>query len=154
MSQNRKDIIGFRRVHGRVVPISGHIAGNAGLAAIGLGGASSYILKNANKELAKAKFANKASVSLRKRTFETYGIIKSARKNDLITSGEFLHQRNTVYSLLDQGKKSFESRKAWTGRIASEIRTAAKIKKVAFALGALSLGALAYQGLTNGKKRR
>jgi len=153
MKKNEK-IVGFRRVRGRVIPISGHIAGNAAVAAVGLGVASSYILKNAKSELKKAKFATGAAANLRRKTFETYNIVKSARRAKLTSSKEFLQQRNAIHNMIAMSRRSSATRKVWVKKLASEIRLAHGFRKAAIGFGLLSSGALIYQGLTNGKDKR
>ncbi len=151
---NDKKIVGFRRVRGRVIPISGHIAGNAALASAGLGGIALYQGRQAAKELGIAKINTKTSSRLRKHTFEVYGELKNLRRHKFLSSEEFLKGRNQLHGMISQSHSLKHTRRALTKRLVSEIRLAKHLGASAIGFGAIALGALAYQGLTNGKKKK
>ena len=151
MKKNEK-IVGFRRVRGRVIPISGHVAGNAGLAAVALGGMATLQGRNAAKELKVARWSAKTAVKLRKSTFETYSTLKDMRMARMISSTDFLKGRNQLHEMLARGHEIKTARRALTSRLASEIRLAKRLGKVAAGFGVVALGALAYQKLSKKKK--
>lgn len=151
-NDNKKNIVGFRRVHGRVIPISGHIAGNAGLTAVGLGGIAAVVGRNAAKELKIAKFNTGASSRLRKHTFEVYEELKNLRRSKFLSSEEFLKGRNQLHGMIAQSHSLKQTRRALTKNLVSEIRLAKNFGRAAVGFGAVALGALAYQKFSKKKK--
>lgn len=152
MSRDQKQIVGFRRVRGRVIPISAHVAGNAGLAAASLGGMALYQGRNAAKELSIAKWSTKTNIKLRKTTFETYSTLKDMRMSRMISSEELLKGRNQLHGMIAQSHRLKQTRRALTKNLVSEIRLAKKLGFAAAGFGAIAVGALAYQKLTKGNK--
>lgn len=148
----KKKIVGFRRVRGRVVPISGHIAGNAGAAAIVAGGLGAYLSQGTKKEIKKIRENNRRNLVFRQKIRTLHEDMLEHRKSKLMSANEFLHYRNEAAPLnqIYQNNKTLNRR--WLKMVAKNAREAKFFKRVAVGLGAISLGALAYQKVKNAKR--
>lgn len=147
-----KKIIGFRRVRGRVIPISGHVAGNAGAASIGLAG-SAYIMKRQGSKLLKfARTEHSSMVKRKVKLMKHAQFIDDAHRLKDISSGDFMFARGTVQAQRVGNAVNMAEARGLASKATKQLRHAKLAGKAAVAMGALAGAALLYQGLSRKKK--
>jgi len=147
-----RKIVGFRRVRGRVVPISGHVAGNAGAAAIAVGAVGLLNDKSARKALKNVRAIQRDITGGKKVVADLADKLKHEKLLRDMSTGDYLMNRNSLVKMTEKLKKRSVGNKQFARLAIREIRSAAKWKKAAIGLGALSLGALAFQKVTDAKR--
>jgi hypothetical protein len=153
-NRENKQILGFRRVRGRVIPISGHVAGNAGAASLGLAGAAMLTRATGTAKLDAARRLHSKTAGLNKYYKMKFNLIDTAHTLKDMSSSDFLSVRNATLGQSGKNYLNMGRAKSVAKSAIRDLRFSALAKNAAIGLGALSLGALAYQRLNRGKKRR
>jgi len=147
-NKSGKQIVGFRRVRGRVIPISGHIAGNAGVASVAVGAIGLYLDKSARKALKNVRAVNRDLVGGKKLAADLSSKLQHSKLLKDMSTGDFLMSRNSIVKMTEKINTRMVGNKQFARLAIREIRSAAKWKKTSLGLGAISLGAMAYQKLS------
>lgn len=149
-----KKIIGFRRVRGRVIPITTaqQVAIHAGTSAIVVGATGHFLKKSARKSFNDARAAHQGLLNGRKMVEDVASKLHHDKLLKDMATGDYLMSRNSVVSMRKKFGQNIANNKRFARMAADQVRGASKWKAAAIGLGVLSLGAMAYQKVKNAKR--